>query len=491
MANRNNRTAEEVVTSLVNTLPYRAKMQSSWSVDDLIASVRDAVLDMQDHQNVPLEDILRYVHRPGRGTNEPFRVMFDYQEFSFPECEGIEIEAVPWESHRGAAQFDLSVLVSNVAETWSVGFEYRPALFEEETIRQLADHYVRLLRQLGTVGFNRGPCTIGELPLLNQQEAKELRDAWNGVETVLSEGETILDRFRANASEYDESVAFASGDKALTYAEVDRDSDRVAAFLQSQGIKNGHSVAVCLDRSVEIPVILLGILKAGACYIPLDPDYPQERLQMILEDAEPSALVTHSAFSELFQGTRIFLVDDDELRASLVRQRLPERTNPCSDDLAYIIFTSGSTGRPKGVEVTHRGLLNFLLSMAQCPGMNSGDVLLAVTTVSFDISGLELFLPLVVGGRAHIARRGETVDGHQLIALIEKWDVTHLQATPATWQLLLTCGWHGKRSGRPVKMLCGGEEMPRELASKLLDCGGELWNLYGPTRPPYGRQCIG
>ncbi|MGD1932331.1 MAG: amino acid adenylation domain-containing protein, partial [Leptolyngbyaceae cyanobacterium] len=235
----------------------------------------------------------------------------------------------------------------------------------------------------------------------------------------------------------------------------------------------------CLNRSAELVVTLLAILKAGAIYVPLDPTYPVERLRFILKDAQVSLLITAHGATEAIPQTAVPTLDLTRKTEAISLAPLPPGPHaPTPDNLAYLIYTSGSTGTPKGVPIQHQSLTNLLTSMAQAPGMTAQDTLLAVTTPAFDIAALELFLPLTVGGTLVIASQDTVRDPQSLATQLEQHDVTLMQATPATWRLLVESGWQGKAN---LKLLCGGEALDVVLANKLLDCGAELWNLYGPT----------
>ena len=238
-------------------------------------------------------------------------------------------------------------------------------------------------------------------------------------------------------------------------------------------------MGICLDRSLEVLVGLLAVLKAGGAYVPLDPYYPRDRIGAVIEDSAPSLILTQEDIAARLGTVPCRVVCLDQARAAIMSQspRKPETTlSPRS--LAYLIFTSGSTGRPKGVEITHRAVVNLLSSMAREPGLVPQDTLLAVTTLSFDIAVLELFLPLVVGARVVIARREDVTDGNRLLALLAASGATVIQATPATWRLLLEAGWNGRPQ---IKVLCGGEALPRDLADALLARSSSVWNMYGPT----------
>jgi amino acid adenylation domain-containing protein len=238
-------------------------------------------------------------------------------------------------------------------------------------------------------------------------------------------------------------------------------------------------VGVCLERSLEMVVALLGILKAGGAYVPLDPAYPSDRIKYVLDDAHVALLLTQeSMLASLPSTSAEILCLDPEWRIFQNENSVAVDAEVKPENLAYVIYTSGSTGRPKGVQLEHRGVVNFLCSMRHEPGMSKNDVLVAVTTLSFDIAGLELYLPLLVGGRLVVASREATFDGRLLMQLLDRSGATIMQATPTTWRVLLESGWEGDPS---LKVLVGGEALLVDLARQLAPRCGSVWNMYGPT----------
>ncbi|MEP7209268.1 MAG: amino acid adenylation domain-containing protein, partial [Alphaproteobacteria bacterium] len=283
----------------------------------------------------------------------------------------------------------------------------------------------------------------------------------------------------ASAASAPDNPALTVAGETFSYADLDRQANRLARLLQAQGVKPKDLVAFCLERTMDIPATMAAVLKVGAAYVPLDPTHPQDRLRYVVEDSQAVCVVTQRRFAALFEASAARLVILDEAQDALgALSSDPLTTAVDPSDLAYVIYTSGSTGRPKGVEVEHRNLVAFLDAMTREPGFQTNDVLLAVTTPAFDISGLEIWLPLMKGARIVMASRADVIDGSRLAELISAYGVTVLQATPATWRLLLDGGWEGKSD---LKALCGGEAMPRDLAAALLGRVGELWNMYGPT----------
>uniref|UniRef100_UPI000516EB7A AMP-binding protein n=1 Tax=Pseudomonas syringae TaxID=317 RepID=UPI000516EB7A len=242
-------------------------------------------------------------------------------------------------------------------------------------------------------------------------------------------------------------------------------------------------VAICVERGVEMMVGLLGVLKAGAAYVPLDPHFPLDRLAYMLENSAPAVILTQHALHSVLPASSVpvLLLDPEHAECEgLLAQpdHNPLRTERLPEHLAYVIYTSGSTGLPKGVQVSHQALSNFLHSMQQQPGLSAYDRLLAITTISFDIAALELYLPLANGACVVLASRETTMDGVQLQHLLAEQHITVMQATPTTWQMLVNSGWAGKQD---LRIFCGGEALPRSLARELLSRSSELWNLYGPT----------
>ncbi|MBW4619344.1 MAG: amino acid adenylation domain-containing protein [Cyanosarcina radialis HA8281-LM2] len=310
-------------------------------------------------------------------------------------------------------------------------------------------------------------------------ELPELLQHWNNTKVDYSSALGIHQLFEDRVRRNPEKIAITFEGQQLTYRELNHQANQLAHYLQTLGVESEVLVGICVERSLWMVVGLLGILKAGGAYVPLDPAFPQDRLALMVEDAQLPVLVTEKNLLAALPEHRaqVVCLDTD---AEAIAQH--SQTNPHSyvtpDNLAYTIYTSGSTGKPKGVQVLHRGVVNFLTSMSVAPGLTAEDILLAVTTISFDIAALELYLPLSVGAQVHLVSREVASDAARLSQAIEESGATVLQATPATWRMLLAGGWQGNSS---LKILCGGEAMSRDLADKLLDKTAAVWNMYGPT----------
>ncbi|HVK21818.1 MAG TPA: amino acid adenylation domain-containing protein [Actinokineospora sp.] len=307
--------------------------------------------------------------------------------------------------------------------------------------------------------------------VLPEDQRRVLR-VWNHTRAVYPRHTCAHQLIADQARLRPDALAVVADDATLTYAELDDRVRRLADVLAAAGVAPGDRVAVCLPRHADVVVALLAVLRAGAAYVPLDPIYPRDRVLGVLRDSETRLVITHTALAHLAEGVPTLVIDE------------PWPDAPASRDLgrsdapAYVIYTSGSTGRPKGVQVGHRALTNFLMSMMDTPGLGAGDVLLAVTTVCFDIAALELFGPLISGGTVHLVAADTAADADALRDRLDLVRPDIMQATPATWTMLAAAGWTGHPG---LKVLCGGEAMRPDLADILLDRADEVWNMYGPT----------
>ena len=456
---------EGIIGCFVNNLVLRGRVGGNPSFAEILARTRQTTLGAFDHKDLPFDLIVDGV-RPDRGANHApiFQVMLSLSSFpaTVPLPPGFSLEAIPVPG-LVPARTDLTLDITELEGRFFVSYLYASDLFDAETIERMHSHFGRLLRAVVT----DPSCPVQELPLLDSAEEQLLLDEWNDTAFEHDRGRCLHGLFEAAARATPDATAVSAGSARCSYRELDERANRLAQLLARRGVEPGSLVAVCVDRTIDMVVSLAAVLKAGAAYVPLDPTHPAERLRYTLEDAAVSCAITLGRFAPLLGGTdsSLVLLDEAEAELSTLPASAPAVTvKPV--DRAYVIYTSGSTGRPKGVEVEHRNVVALLEAMRRKPGFEARDVLLAVTTLSFDIAGLELWLPLVSGGRAVIASRTDVLDGERLIGLIEEHRVTVMQATPATWRLMLDAGWAGKRD---LKVLCGGEELPRDLAAALIE----------------------
>jgi amino acid adenylation domain-containing protein len=459
-----------LVGHCVNTLPIRLRFDPGAPFAWHLRDAKKAVLDGAEHQRLSFGGLLRKLELPRDPSRVPLiPILFNVDRQIMPiELGGARGEFIS--NPRVCENFELFINGTETDDGLVLETTFNTRLFCAETIEGWLTSFTELLR--GVVA--QPEQAIDRLPVLSQQARTRFLEGTRGIHEPLPEGLTVLQLFGTQVQKDPGALAVRDDRGGLTYAELDAQANHVARCLVELGVEEDECVGVCVERSARMLVALLGVWKAGATYVPLDPEYPPPRLAFVTDDAGIRILVTERSLSDV-------LTDRPLQRLWLDEERGAEASTPPggrSSSLAYVLHTSGSTGQPKGVEIEHRSLLNFLLAMAETPGMSSEDVLVAVTTLSFDIAGLELYLPLVTGAQVVIARREVAMEGRRLAALIDEVGATVLQATPATWRLLVEADFR-PRSG--FKALCGGEALPRELAQAILGRVASLWNLYGPT----------
>ena len=479
---------EPLIGFFVNNLVLRGDLSDDPSFGELLRRTRETTIDAYAHQDLPFEKLVEDL-KPARnlGRSPLFQVMFALQNVPAASLvfHGLTVEPMAVET--GTAKFDLFMSMTETESGLRGRLEYSTDLFDATTITRMQGHLGRLLD--GLIAEPEVP--ISRLSLLTEPERYQLLVAWNATAAPASEVRCLHQLVEAQVARSPDAVAVVSGGDLLTYRALDARATQLARHLRRLGVGPDVLVGVALGRSVDMLVGLLGILKAGGAYVPLEPGHPPERLAYIVADAQVAVLLTQARLRDGLPAPvgpdgrplmpLVCLEDvlrDDAGRAGAADDDGPLETGVTADSLAYVIYTSGSTGRPKGVEITHRAVANFLASVRTRPGLTAEDVLLAVTTVSFDIAGLELFLPLTVGARVVIATQEVLSDGVRLGQAIGEAGATVMQATPATWRLLLEAGWTGQTG---LTVLCGGETLPRDLADALLARCGAVWNLYGPT----------
>ncbi len=467
---------ENLIGFFVNALVLRTKPTAKRTFRDFLGDVRTTVLDAFSHQDMPFELLLRELNvRRDLSRTPIYQAFFTFQDVS---NRGSALGPVPYGQihvHAAATQTDLSFWVKETGHGMVGGIDYAVDLFDRSTIVRLLGHLRVLLRSIVADPSQE----LGQLPLLTRGE-EETFAAWNDTRVDFPRERGVHQLIEAQVARSPDAVAVVTDHESLTYQALNASANRLAGLLRSQGVKPGDLVGLCLERGTSMLVGVLGILKAGAAYVPLDPSFPRERLAFMVSDSKMAALITTTALEkELSLSAPLTLRLDAEGARLAAQGEGDVALQLAPDAVAYVIYTSGSTGQPKGVQVPHRAVVNFLTSMQASPGVRADDALLAVTTLSFDIAVLELQLPLTVGAKVVLANRDAVADGAQLAALIAKHDVTLMQATPATWRLLFAAGF----TGRPgFRALVGGEAVPLELAQQLVTSApGGVWNMYGPT----------
>ncbi len=474
VANRSRREQEPIIGLFVNTLAIRIDLSGDPGFLPLLKRVRKRCLGAFAHQQAPFERLVKMLDPARDMSYSPlFQVMFIQRNAPEAATPPSRPNFVPSERRSYSAKFDITLYVEEHQEGIGILLEYNTDLFEPATIHRLGGHFLTLLRSI----VQQPELPISRLPLLSPGELDRLLVDWNATESDYPRDRALPSLLAEQAQRTPEAIALVFGKQRMTYRTLDQRANQLARHLLSLGAGPEVLVALCCERNLGVVVALLAILKSGSAYLPLDPGYPRERLDFMLADSGTRFLLTEQSVAAKYTPSNVqtICMDRDQAEIALQDSSEPAAVVSC-DSLAYVIYTSGSTGRPKGVQITHRALNNFLFSMRQRPGLDSSDRLLALTTISFDIAALEIFLPLLCGAQVLLQSRDTAVDARRLMVCLP--EATVMQATPATWRILLAAGWEGLPH---LRALCGGEALSHELAERLLGKCGELWNLYGPT----------
>ena len=481
IANRHRTETQGVVGFFVNTQVLRNQLNGRSSLAEVLEQGKRAALGAQEHQDLPFEQLVEALQPDRSLSHTPlFQVMFNHQRQDHGALQtlpGLELSA--WTLEDKVAQFELTLnAVERMDGSVETNFVYAEELFDSAIIGRLAQHYAAILEALAEVPER----ALGDIELLDKDEQVTLQ-GW-GVNTQrYPDASPIHHLIERQAMATPKGTALVFEEQSLSYAELNTRANRLAHYLNGLGVKPETRVGIAVERSIEMVVGLLAILKAGGAYVPLDPDYPAERLAYMVEDSGIELLLTQQHLRDTLPMTDgLNVIELDRLDVAHHASTNPEMALH-SEHLAYVIYTSGSTGRPKGVMVRHHALSHFLFSMQETPGLSPDDILVAVTSLSFDIAALELYLPLISGARVVLASRETTRDGRALGELLNQEKATVLQATPSGWRLLRSSGWPWAAAPlmEGFKGLCGGEALPPDLAEDLQAQGIELWNMYGPT----------
>ncbi|MEX0285289.1 MAG: amino acid adenylation domain-containing protein, partial [Paracoccaceae bacterium] len=459
----------DTVGHLVNFLPIRAGFDPAEPVAQHLSRVAETLMAAFDHGDTTYGTLIRALDLDRTLSRLPLtELQFNLERL--PEDIRMGEATVTMRANpKAAVNFDLFFNLVETRNGLRAEVDYNTHLFDETTVQRWLSHLRALLTALSTDSTT----PIAALPLLSVEDEQALAHAYNPARSDYPKDKMLQDLVRQIADQTPSAVAITDADGEATYQDIWTASGALAARLQEVA-KPGDRIGVAMPRDRSMPTALLAVLRAGMTYVPMDPYQPLARLRTVLEVSEASAVIApDDAVTDLTAGLDVIGVDP----ASAKPDSLPRDIAHDPEAAAYIIFTSGSTGTPKGVAVPHRAVANFLTSMAQEPGFTADDKVLSVTTVSFDIAVLELFLPLVTGGQVEIASRTQVLDGFGLAERLAQPDITVMQATPTLWGMLVEAGFT-PRAG--LKMLAGGEPLPTDLAQTLSQ-GGELWNMYGPT----------
>jgi amino acid adenylation domain-containing protein len=475
---------KKLIGFFVNSIVLRTQLGDNDTFADILKRISKTCLGAYRYNDLPLEQLVEELQSNRQINRNPiFDLEFVFQKPHKQKLQLDGLDIFPLIPSKASSEYDMTLIVREKESEYDVSIEYRTDLFEQLTIERLLERYKLLLEKV--VEFPNQ--SVSSHKLLTEEERKLLLETWNNTQVQYPHQLNIHQLIEKQSDLSPQSIAVIDKTAELTYQELERRANQLAFYLIEQGVKANVLVGICVERNTDMLVCLLAILKSGGAYLPLDKTYPTARIDYMLKDSKVSVLITQSSIITQLPSSNlnILLIDKIGSDVSKLSSSRPNLVLSASN-IAYIIYTSGSTGNPKGVKVTHRNVVNFLTGMKSKPGLDFADILVAVTTLSFDIAVLELFLPLISGAKIVIADHETTIDGDKLKNLLIQSKCTIMQATPISWRLLLNAGWRGHAS---FKVLCGGEALPRDLLSKMLESVDYVWNMYGPTETTVWSTC--
>ncbi len=483
----------DVIGDFINMIPLKADLSKDPTFHELLGQLRNRVLEGIQHQDYPFTLLVEKLHPVRDSSQTPvFQTVFIMQKFrplaglegTFSRATkdvrvdfgGLALESFPIPQQEG--QFDIALELVDFGSVYQGQFKYNSNLYDEATVVALSGHYLQLLRAIVDSPATR----VSRLPLLSEVEQRQLLEEWNATTRDYPRNVCLHQLIEAQVQRTPEAVAVVFEDQELTYRELNARANQLAFYLQKRGVTAETLVGICVERSQEMMVGLLGILKAGAAYVPMDPSYPKARLAFMLEDSGESVLLTqkHLVHTLTSDRTEIVCLDADWSRIAGEYTNTPEQRVQ-AENLAYMIYTSGSTGQPKGAMNTHRGIVNRLLWMQAEYRLTSTDVVLQKTPFSFDVSVWEFFWPLLAGARLVIARPGGHQDPTYLVDVIAREHITIMHFVPSMLRMFLEADGLD-RCGSLRDVICSGEALPPELVRAFYErFAANLHNLYGPT----------
>ncbi|MCP5364677.1 MAG: amino acid adenylation domain-containing protein [Hyphomicrobiales bacterium] len=476
IANRALAETASLIGRFSNVLVLRAGLSRDLTFLDLLKELSQTSWETEENHNVPFELLVDQLETGRDLSRSPLvQVVFEDsdEDIALPRIEGVNV--TPLAPVTAVAQFDFLLSIRSAGASMDGTITYAEDLFEPETISRFIGHLRTILESAATHPDH----PISALPILTSAERDDLLERWNDTAMSYPQDQCIHQLIEEQTDRSPEAIAISFEGETLSYGELDRRANQLAHYLRNHGIGPDVLVGICLERSPQIYVAILGVLKAGGAYVPLDPGYPKDRLEFIVADSQSKVLIVEGRVADrvpTHEGS-VIAIDTDWQNIAMESD-----ARPCADmepsNRAYVIFTSGSTGKPKGVQIEHRSAVNLFSTMKDRPGLAAEDIWLSSTPISFDMVIPELFLPLVVGARIELVSRAIAQDGSRLAEELARSNATVFQATPSTWRMLLEVEWPGSPG---LKALCGGEATPRDLAERLLPKVASLWNMYGPT----------
>lgn len=480
--NRGKSSFKKTVGLFMGVSPLRIQFQQDHNFEELIKNIKQQLRQDYRHQRFPLGKLIKELGL-FQENDRLFNITLSYEKQNYADhFINTETKVIPLSHHSERVALAIYIREFDLSEDVKIDFDYNVNYFSSEDISMTAVHFETLLLDV----INNPVQSLFEYHYITENEKAQLLESFNQTQFAYREETTLIDAFKERLNNTPDKIVLKDKEKEFTYRELDLYSDKIARYLQ----KNTNEisplpVAVLMDRSVYLVAVLLGVLKSGSAYIPLDPSFPEDRLQYIIAHSEVQQIITARDLSSNWSFNREMIEVEDMLNNEAPLEEIKLRKVSAAN-MAYIIYTSGSTGNPKGVAISHKSLLNFLISMQHKPKIEKEDCLFSVTTQSFDISILEFFAPLISGASLYIANQELLSDPLLTVAKLDQLKPSIIQATPSFYQMLYNAGWKGNKS---VKVLCGGDLLSETLADKLIETNSELWNMYGPTETTIWSSC--
>ncbi|WP_426094752.1 amino acid adenylation domain-containing protein [Flavobacterium sp. DSR2-3-3] len=480
--NRGKSIFKKTVGLFMGVSPLRIQFNIEDDFEHLIKNIRQQLRQDYRHQRFPLGKLIKELGL-FQESQRLFNITLSYEKQNYADhFINTETKVIPLSHHSERVALAIYIREFDQLEDVKIDFDYNINYFNQADIERIAEHFETLLFEV----IGNPKKILLDYEYITATEKEQLLDKFNMTQFDYDSEATLLDAFKGQVSQNPNKIALKDQERVFTYQELDLFSDTIAFHLQKKMNKEKPApIAVLMNRSANLVATLLGVLKSGSSYIPLDPSFPKDRLEYIIDHSEVQQIISTQDLKQSV-GINKEIIDIESVSNEVIDLNKNVLKNPLSQSTAYIIYTSGSTGNPKGVAISHKSLLNFLLSIQQEPKIEENDYLFSVTTQSFDISILEFFTPLIAGAGLYIASEELLSDPLAMVGALKELKPTIIQATPSFYQMLFNAGWKGNKL---IKILCGGDLLSETLSEKLLETNGELWNMYGPTETTIWSSC--
>ncbi len=476
IAGREHADLENQIGVYINSLALRNQIDPSSNFNELYDQIRTNTLKALEHQMYPFDKLLEDLNGRREANRNPlFDILINYLGASEVSKDGIVGDDIQNLGNK-MLLFDLEMDFTEVIGGVDFVVRYNCEVYDQEVIKNFMFHYNRLLTNL----LESSEKSIGTVNYLFTEESDRLLNEFNDTKVVYPLDTTVVDLFVSTVNTKPDGIAIEFEKETITYKELDQKSNQLANYLIEKGVQKEELVLICLEKGIDMIVGILAVMKSGGAYVPIDPNYPKDRIDYILKDTRSNFILSSTSFKEVLNeyiSLSVIYLDDDEV-FSAKEFSLPKDVMPSSSDLAYVIYTSGSTGKPKGVKIEHRALLNFLFAIRDQLDFDHNLKFLSLTTFTFDISILEFFGPLILGGRLILISDSGSKDPEQIQEIINSSMPNCIQATPSRWKMMMNNGWNPESN---ITLLSGGEAISTDLKEQLTEISTDVWNMYGPT----------